>query len=156
MSCNLEDSLRQAATHVSLRLAPEDEKTFLRLDKVRRWLRATPPPEVAGTYLLVLGRKGDTPAWRPLSGRRLVIGRDAEAGLVLDSKRVSRQHCALESDGVDWSIRDTGSTNGVAVNGVERELAWLASGDVLQVGDFRLLFLCVPEAGLPAPPPTSG
>ena len=147
MSHDLENSLRQAATAATLPLAPEDEKTFLRLDRMRQWLRTAPPPETAGTYLLVLGRKGQVPTWRALMGGPLTIGRDPSADLVLDSKRVSRQHCILEADGADWSIRDTGSTNGIAVNGTRRELAWLASGDILNVGDFRLLFLHVPEAG---------
>jgi hypothetical protein len=151
MSHDLEESLRQAATAITLPLAPEDEQALRRLDRLRRWLRATPPPEAAGSYLLVLGRKGETSSWRPLRGCRLSVGRDAAADLVLDSKRVSRLHCVLESDGADWSVRDTDSTNGVAVNGNRCALAWLVSGDTLHLGDFHLLFLCVPAVELPEP-----
>jgi hypothetical protein len=151
MSSDLESSLRQAATHLTLGLAPEDEETFQRLDTVRQWLREAPPPEAAGTYLLVLGRLGSAPAWRALPGHPLSIGRDPKAGLVLDSRHVSRRHCVLESDGTDCSVRDTGSTNGIRVNGVKRDLAWLVSGDILQVGDFRLFFLRVPGAGPRSP-----
>jgi hypothetical protein len=35
----------------------------------------------------------------------------------------------------------------VGVNGRKRDLAWLASGDVLQIGDFRLFFLQVRDPG---------
>ena len=145
MTPDLESSLRTAAATVTLGLSPEDEKALKRFGKVRQWLKESPPPETPGTYLLVLGRKGDAPFWFTIAGPALIMGRAADAGLVLDSPKVSRQHGVLETDGTDWCLRDLGSTNGVHVNGKKVDHAWLTSGDILQVGDFRLFFLQVQD-----------
>ena len=146
MSGDLETRLRDATASITLPLDDRADPAKARLDQERQWLRTTPPPEAPGSYLLVLGRPGDTPCWLPLSGRELVVGRAPDAGLVLDSPRVSKRHAVLTSDGTDWCVRDTGSTNGVCVNDRRREVAWLASGDILRLGDSPLLFLRVPDS----------
>jgi len=51
----------------------------------------------------------------PVPGR-LIFGRDSTSGLVLDSKGMSRQHAALESDGASFWITDL-SNNGTWLNG---------------------------------------
>jgi hypothetical protein len=147
MTSEFEQDLREAATSVTLTLDPADEEALKHLDKVRRWFGLQPPPHEPGTYLLVLHHGDAAPTWVTVPGTALVIGRAPDAGLRLDSKHVSKQHCALEVQGSDWCVRDLASTNGVGVNGRKRDLAWLASGDVLQIGDFRLFFLQVRDPG---------
>jgi hypothetical protein len=143
MNDDLESCLRDAAGNITLPLDNRAGPTKARLDQERRWLRATPPPTAPGSYLLVLGRHGDAPYWRALHEPELVVGRAPDSGLTLDSQRVSKRHAVLASDGTDWCVRDAGSTNGIWVNERKRELAWLASGDLLQLGDTLLLFLQV-------------
>jgi pSer/pThr/pTyr-binding forkhead associated (FHA) protein len=86
----------------------------------------------------------------------LVIGRDSECGIVLDSREVSRRHARVVADANGYTIVDD-STNGVFVNGERAERSQtLAEGDVLRVGDVIFRFSAdtiapagsvVPEAG---------
>jgi pSer/pThr/pTyr-binding forkhead associated (FHA) protein len=70
----------------------------------------------------------------------LVIGRDPECGIVLDSPEVSRRHARVESREGRHSITDE-STNGIFVNGERVEGSHpLSDGDVVQVGDVTLRF----------------
>ena len=70
----------------------------------------------------------------------LVIGRDPECGIVLDSREVSRRHAHVAPDVGGYTITDE-STNGVFVNG-ERACRshLLAEGDVVRVGDVIIRF----------------
>ena len=94
----------------------------------------------------------------------LVIGRDPQCGIVLDSPEVSRHHARVESRDDRHTITDE-STNGVFVNGERAERSHpLADGDVVQVGDvtFRFSAGSVTHAGSVIPDlgdgtvPTSG
>jgi hypothetical protein len=63
-----------------------------------------------------------------------VLGRGSGAGIRLDDKSVSREHCRIWWDGQRAVLNDLGSTNGTLVNG-ERVAEWeLADGDVVNVG----------------------
>src|SRR5580698_2307408 len=60
----------------------------------------------------------------PLSGEtirvpvgKLLIGRETDCDLRLDSRSVSLHHCVLLLDEYALRIRDLGSTNGTLVNG---------------------------------------
>ena len=60
----------------------------------------------------------------PFSGRtirvpqgKLLIGREKDCQLRLDSNSVSRHHCVLLLDEYALRIRDLGSKNGTIVNG---------------------------------------
>lgn len=70
----------------------------------------------------------------------LVIGRDPECGIVLDSREVSRRHARVESRDGRHTITDE-STNGVFVNGERADRSHpLADGDVVRVGDVTFRF----------------
>lgn len=75
---------------------------------------------------------------------RLVIGRAADADLRLDHGMVSRQHAQLvrEADG-QFMLKDLGSRNGTAVNGLVITQRLLAHGDQIIIGPFTLT-LAVP------------
>ena len=65
----------------------------------------------------------------------LVIGRDPDCHVVLDSHDVSRRHATITPDLLGYTLRDE-STNGVFVNGERAERAHLLNqGDVLRIGD---------------------
>jgi DNA-binding NtrC family response regulator len=71
---------------------------------------------------------------RVIGGEALVIGREA-AGLSIPDPTASREHLALDTDGVRVRLRDLKSRNGVFVMGRRVETAELGHGDVFRVGD---------------------
>lgn len=80
-----------------------------------------------------------------LPGPLVVIGRDPGCDLVLNDEKCSRRHAVVE-DGLDGlSVRDSGSANGVYVNGRKVERSLLKAGDTIRIGDVRVKVL--PELG---------
>ena len=71
-----------------------------------------------------------------------VVGRDAEADLVINRNAVSRQHSRLfcAERGV-WWIEDMGSTNGTFVNEARITRERLRDGDQIRFGDTIFKFL---------------
>jgi pSer/pThr/pTyr-binding forkhead associated (FHA) protein len=92
------------------------------------------PPAMATLLIVGVGIVHEIPK------AGLVIGRDPECGIVLDSREVSRRHARVESrDGGHWITDD--STNGVFVNGERASRSQqLSDGDVVQVGDVTFRF----------------
>ena len=87
----------------------------------------------------------------PNSGSRFVlatrgrggrdIGRHPESDIFLDDITVSRRHAEVRhGEGSFWA-HDVGSLNGTYLNRQRIDTSPLSSGDELQVGKFRLLFL---------------
>lgn len=65
-----------------------------------------------------------------------VLGRHADADLVLDSDTVSSRHARLRWDDGRCFIEDLGSTNGTMINGhAVRGVGRIRSGDELRLGD---------------------
>ncbi len=75
-----------------------------------------------------------------LSADEIVVGRAADAGLVLDDNRASRRHAAITRHAGISVIRDLNSVNGLYVNGERVSEKVLSTGDVIQVGHTRLVF----------------
>jgi hypothetical protein len=66
------------------------------------------------------------------------VGRLPDNDIVLDDRRVSRHHAELLDKGGRWVLRDTGSTNGTAVNGqIVRETP-LKPGDRISLGGLEV------------------
>jgi len=89
----------------------------------------------------------------------LVIGRDPDCEIALDSREVSRRHAIVAPSADGHCITDE-STNGVFVNGERAARSQLlADGDVVRVGDVILRFSAGPmmHAGsvVPELPPDS-
>jgi FHA domain/GAF domain len=75
-----------------------------------------------------------------LDMKEVVMGRAADAGLVLEDGRASRRHaCITRHSGVS-AICDLNSGNGLYVNGQRVSEKVLANGDVIQIGRSRLVF----------------
>jgi len=72
---------------------------------------------------------------------QLVIGRDPECDLTLDSPLVSRRHARLERSGPAHVLIDLHSINGTFVNGqrIDRPKV-LQTGDVVQIGPYRITY----------------
>ena len=94
---------------------------------------------VSSTALVAfVQREGEAPV--RITRDRFVIGRGSHCDLIIDSPRVSREHSALFKMGAGWVLEDLGSANGTWV-GDERVVHHeLKSGDVVQVGDDRIVF----------------
>jgi pSer/pThr/pTyr-binding forkhead associated (FHA) protein len=77
----------------------------------------------------------------PLTEDSIVVGRAVENGIVITSKRVSREHARVRRDGWRVMLEDMGSTNGTFLNG-ERVLSPIAlhDEDRIKVGDVVLTF----------------
>jgi DNA-binding response OmpR family regulator len=71
----------------------------------------------------------------------VTIGRAVENGIVITSKRVSREHARVRRVGWRAILEDLNSTNGTVLNG-ERVLdpVELHHGDRIEIGDVILLF----------------
>jgi pSer/pThr/pTyr-binding forkhead associated (FHA) protein len=90
----------------------------------------------------------------PGAGSRFVLdspctsaGRHPESDIFLDDVTVSRRHVEIVRQGNGFAVRDVGSLNGTYLNRerIESEQL-LASGDELQIGRFKLVFLCADDA----------
>jgi uncharacterized membrane protein (UPF0127 family)/pSer/pThr/pTyr-binding forkhead associated (FHA) protein len=81
----------------------------------------------------------------------VVIGRQQSCDLSLREGNVSRKHAEVRFNGLEFAIRDLGSTNGTFVNGerVVGERA-LAPGDRIEISSSTVTF-CQIEAGVDAP-----
>ncbi len=73
-------------------------------------------------------------------GERLIIGRGADADVVVDNTAISRKHTAIERKNGVYFIEDLGSLNGTMVNGKKIDTCvQLFDDDVVEVGKFLLL-----------------
>lgn len=111
--------------------------------RVRRRAAEAGKALAAGSALLLVTH-GPTAGSRFLLDRDLTTaGRHPTAEIFLDDVTVSRHHAEFHRHGEDFTVRDAGSLNGTYVNRERVEKARLASGDEIQIGSFRLLFLAV-------------
>jgi len=75
-----------------------------------------------------------------IEGERLLIGRGEHADITIIDRFVSRQHALfLRNASGDW-ILDLKSTNGTSVNSVLVRQRRLAHGDIINIGNHRLLY----------------
>ena len=82
-----------------------------------------------------------------IDGGVAVVGRDPTCDLVLNDPKSSRRHAVVESGPDGLVIRDTGSANGITVNGRKTERSALKAGDVFRIGDVEVTILAEEEAG---------
>ena len=67
----------------------------------------------------------------------LLLGRDLECDIRLDSRKISRRHCCIAQVGEQLVVRDLGSTNGIRINGV-RDGRPSRTDDELTIGNLPL------------------
>lgn len=76
-----------------------------------------------------------------LPGDDVRVGRGSEADLQIDHRSISRNHAQITWDGQQCILLDTGSSNGVKVNGEAYTQSALRRGDVVELGHIRLRYL---------------
>lgn len=71
---------------------------------------------------------------------RTVVGRDTNCDVIIGDPSVSRHHAEVLHNDSGWLIRDTGSTNGIIVNGVATTQSRIYDGDIIDLGTTQLEF----------------
>ncbi len=96
----------------------------------------------ADSAMLVVQRGSKAGSRFALDKDVVTAGRHPDSDIFLDDITVSRRHAELRrvADGT-WLACDTGSLNGTYLNRERIETAILSSGDELQIGKFKLVFL---------------
>jgi type II secretory pathway predicted ATPase ExeA len=69
-----------------------------------------------------------------------IIGRTPENDLQIRSKFISRHHAQIMSDAEQSTLEDLNSTNGVYVKGKRVKHHELKDGDIIQLGEHKLLY----------------
>jgi pSer/pThr/pTyr-binding forkhead associated (FHA) protein len=69
------------------------------------------------------------------------VGRHPDSDIFLDDITVSRRHAEIRRREGSFALHDVGSLNGTYVNRERVEEGELRSGDEIQIGKFKLVFL---------------
>jgi pSer/pThr/pTyr-binding forkhead associated (FHA) protein len=94
-----------------------------------------------GVGLLVVKRGSDVGVRFTLEAGITQAGRHPESDIFLDDITVSRRHAEFVTLDQVTTVRDVGSLNGTYVNRERIEEGPLSSGDEVQIGKFKLLYL---------------
>jgi len=95
----------------------------------------------SGIGLLVVRRGPNAGSRFALSEGKTTIGRHPDSDIFLDDVTVSRRHAEILTEAGRFTVTDAGSLNGTYLNRERIDEAELHSGDELQIGKFRLVFL---------------
>lgn len=109
----------------------------------------TPPGEelASDSALLVVKRGPNAGSRIALDRPSMSAGRHPGSDIFLDDITVSRLHAEFRMEDCRFRIVDTDSLNGTHVNGQPVDSIVLANGDVIQIGNFRLVFMTRPTPG---------
>lgn len=73
--------------------------------------------------------------------RPVTIGRDSTNTIAIESPFVSKAHAIFQYSGGQFVIEDLRSANGTKLNGQPIQTSVVSPGDVIEIGDERLLFV---------------
>ena len=120
--------------------APEETATFAAIEAEADEEAHLAELEPGQACLIV--RRGPAAGTKFVLDKDVVaVGRHPQSDIFLNDITVSRRHAEVRRDGGAFGVTDLGSLNGTYVNRERVDQAPLASGDELQIGKFRLLFL---------------
>ena len=94
-----------------------------------------------GVGLLVVKRGPNAGSKYTLDQSVTTAGRHPESDIFLDDITVSRRHAEFRRGKKGYTVADVGSLNGTYLNRGRIEESPLATGDEVQIGKFRLVFL---------------
>jgi type II secretory pathway predicted ATPase ExeA len=75
-----------------------------------------------------------------LAPGKTIIGRTADNDVQIESRFISRHHAQVVSDQTHSFVEDLNSTNGVFIRAHRVKHQTLADGDVIQIGEHKLLY----------------
>lgn len=100
------------------------------------------PEELEGNRAVLIVKRGPNAGSKFfLDQDSTTIGRHPESAIFLDDITVSRRHAEIRRGEGGFSLHDIGSLNGTYVNRDRVEETALGSGDEIQIGKFKLVFL---------------
>ena len=99
------------------------------------------PTLAPGTGMLVVVRGPNAGSRFLLDRDATTIGRHPDADIFLDDVTVSRRHVEVLHSTQGVLIKDLGSLNGTYVGGERVDERQLTSGEELQIGRFKLLYV---------------
>jgi pSer/pThr/pTyr-binding forkhead associated (FHA) protein len=100
------------------------------------------PEELEGGRGVLIVKRGPNAGSKFfLDSDATTIGRHPDSNIFLDDVTVSRHHAEIRRASDGFGLHDVGSLNGTYVNRERVEESGLASGDEIQVGKFKLVFL---------------
>lgn len=94
-----------------------------------------------GRALLVVKRGPNAGSKFFLDAEGASIGRHPDSDIFLDDVTVSRRHAEINRPDGGFALQDVGSLNGTYVNRERVEKSPLRSGDEIQIGKFKLVFV---------------
>ncbi|MBC7815719.1 MAG: FHA domain-containing protein [Planctomycetaceae bacterium] len=109
----------------------------------------SPPNELLGR-LVPLGGGPDHPLMNP----KVTVGRQPPCDIVLRVGTVSSKHCTLELNEGYWQVKDLGSRNGVRLDSVRCDQAWVFPESRLSIADQRFRLDYTPDGEPPVPNPS--
>ena len=99
------------------------------------------PEELEGGRGVMIVKRGPNAGSKFfLDSDTTTVGRHPDSDIFLDDITVSRRHAEIRRDRT-FKLLDVGSLNGTYVNRERVEEADLRSGDEVQIGKFKLIFL---------------
>lgn len=105
-------------------------------------IHISPEELEGGRGVLVVKRGPNAGSKFFLDSETTEIGRNPDSDIFLDDITVSRRHAEItRKEGEGFKLNDVGSLNGTYVNKERVEEAELRSGDEIQIGKFKLIFL---------------
>jgi pSer/pThr/pTyr-binding forkhead associated (FHA) protein len=135
-------SLVSVETAAEAEVGGEQETERMGLGPADREALAALP---AGSALLVVRRGPNAGSRFLLDADVTTVGRSPDSDIFLDDVTVSRRHAEFRRDAGEFVVVDVGSLNGTYVNREPVDTAVLSTGDEVQIGKFRLVFLTGPR-----------
>ncbi|HEX2049981.1 MAG TPA: FHA domain-containing protein [Actinomycetota bacterium] len=100
------------------------------------------PDELEGGRGVMIVRRGPNAGSKYFMDADVThVGRHPDSDIFLDDITVSRRHAEIRRRDAAFSLHDVGSLNGTYVNRERVEEAELRTGDEIQIGKFKLVFL---------------
>ena len=113
-----------------------DERMSARLEAPQ----LTPAADKDRLSRVLIGKIADQELRFPLFKKRLTIGRTQQNDIQLQAPHISRRHAVVMTEGDVTRVIDWGSKNGVYVNSQRVTEHFLASGDIVAIGDAKFRY----------------
>ena len=104
-------------------------------------IHISPDELEGGRGVLIVKRGSNAGSKFFLDTDRTTVGRHPDSDIFLDDITVSRRHAEIRRSSKGFELHDVGSLNGTYVNRERVEESGLRTGDELQIGKFKLVFL---------------
>ena len=125
-----------AASDTTVNFLPSDLEADLDEE-----VHISPEELEGGRGVLVVKRGPNAGSKFFLDSDGIAVGRHPDSDVFLDDVTVSRRHVEIRRLGETFHLKDVGSLNGTYVNRERVDEADLRSGDEVQIGKFKLIFL---------------